>query len=552
MPHRYLILNYIQMLSWALLLSRIVNGQCLACLGVSLSTAYTTLPTVGQPFPASFTNISPNASSHSSSDASERPKTSTKDSGDATHIGESIANTFGIAKTQPQSSLFSTSRAPTVSRFIRSTNSVESSLNSESPGQSQALADPNVQATTPQSWNRSSSGTVNIDECWTQWLSHWSLLSNMNIEDTGTAATSSIITTGGRESLVVDSWLPWTSARLVTLQVTYTHVLQAHGFVLATSMETDSELETVTGTIIEETIAEPTNLLTPSCVLPSLVPDCQSKWDAFETSQLPLLSLMLTASEPELDSALDSAPYNPPDCSQASVGPALCAIIRKAAYSYQTKIFDFDGELGAYQQISTHLSNSSTYVTTSWPASSNLAPGCSLGCASCQITGGTVRLFYWPAPQIATGASPLTVSALGTNFTSPTVYVSYKSLYASNSCSGIGKLYTNTIIAVPNSSQISSIWGSGAFVSEPYPGSQYSVSGGTASFNFTDLNTPVPRSIYERQPQCAMQYYMYGLQDQEHIHDFKCNITTPYAPIGRKDSCSESQTQYQDCLLYLN
>jgi hypothetical protein len=31
-----------------------------------------------------------------------------------------------------------------------------------------------------------------------------------------------------------------------------------------------------------------------------------------------------------------------------------------------------------------------------WPSTSQLAPGCVVGCGRCAITGDSVELFYWP------------------------------------------------------------------------------------------------------------------------------------------------------------
>ena len=70
-----------------------------------------------------------------------------------------------------------------------------------------------------------------------------------------------------------------------------------------------------------------------------------------------------------------------------------------------------------------------------------------------------------------------TVVTLGTTLTSPTVYVSFDSLYARDSCSVFDKTYSNEVVAITNTANLSSLYGWG----------RYNGLGWTASFNFTDL-----------------------------------------------------------------
>jgi hypothetical protein len=140
----------------------------------------------------------------------------------------------------------------------------------------------------------------------------------------------------------------------------------------------------------------------------------------------------------------------------------------------------------------TEASNGHIAIITSnvlfWDPSSSFAPGCTLGCQSCQINGGTVQLIYWP-PASSTwingsysaisgnSSEMVTIATLGTTFTSPTVYVSFDSLYARDSCSAFGRTYSNQIVAITETASLSSLYGWG----------RYNGLGWTASFNFTDL-----------------------------------------------------------------
>ncbi|KAJ9618070.1 hypothetical protein H2203_009251 [Taxawa tesnikishii (nom. ined.)] len=148
--------------------------------------------------------------------------------------------------------------------------------------------------------------------------------------------------------------------------------------------------------------------------------------------------------------------------------------------------------------ISSYLSVSAVYAAPDdgriGDPSQVVAPGCTVGCQTCRINGGTVQLIYWSPRTInpsnnrtSNATSLVTAVGLGTTFTSPTVYISFDSLYASNSCGTFGQKYSNTIIPV-DPADLSSIWGY----------QRYNALGWTTSFNFTDLYvTPVPNSIYQ-------------------------------------------------------
>ena len=232
----------------------------------------------------------------------------------------------------------------------------------------------------------------------------------------------------------------------------------------------------------------------PSCSLSIIVPECQSSWDSFASNNM------------NSNHSSTSAPL----CSQASVGRSLCSGLQS---SYAAVGFDKYNEevtkdpydhllysgtkwmnIGG-SSVDVSWNNYGFYestITGYWPSNSSVAPGCTIGCGKCAITGGTIDLIHWP-PVTANGSinRDNIVSALNTVFTSPTIYVSFASLYAGNSCSRVGTNFANTIMPISDLNELSSIW------------VDFERGIGTASFNTTDLNEPVPQSIFDRQPWCA-------------------------------------------------
>ncbi|KJX92260.1 hypothetical protein TI39_contig5881g00004 [Zymoseptoria brevis] len=180
----------------------------------------------------------------------------------------------------------------------------------------------------------------------------------------------------------------------------------------------------------------------------------------------------------------------------------------------------------------------------SWPTHSSLAPSCTLGCAGCAITGNSVELLFWPEQTAAptangTGwqnntASPTTsdrgpvTAVVGTyTFTSPTVYISYDTLYAANSCGPIGDVYNNTILPLANTNHLSSLMLTAQNPGLFGPVYTYYYS---ASFNLSDLVEPVPQSVYNQAPACQSQSYK-NCKVGGGPCGFVCATDKPYAPI---------------------
>ena len=116
------------------------------------------------------------------------------------------------------------------------------------------------------------------------------------------------------------------------------------------------------------------------------------------------------------------------------------------------------------------------------------------------------------------------VSTLGTVLTSPTYYVSYKSVFASDGCSGVGPTLYSTIVPIPRTEQLSSVFG-GTLPCVAHVQNAFTQEWtATASFNVTDLIEPVPFSIYSSQPWCATYQFEHGCNKA-------CPTTEAYKPI---------------------
>ena len=143
------------------------------------------------------------------------------------------------------------------------------------------------------------------------------------------------------------------------------------------------------------------------------------------------------------------------------------------------------------------------------------------------------------------------VSTLGTVFTSPTLYVSFAAVYASDACKSVGYLKTSTIIAIPTTETLQSLWALPRFVntreleedegqwtlatnitasnsatSTDYLSYPYFYTA-TASFNISDLlHSRMPYSIYASQPSCASWLF-----DNRFSGGSPCPTAEPYRPI---------------------
>lgn len=185
----------------------------------------------------------------------------------------------------------------------------------------------------------------------------------------------------------------------------------------------------------------------PSCVLPTSVPQCQSSWDryikhktaredlpfdadgpsgcnAFATTTIPISCKGPISTWASVRSSYFANEPQIPDCSQAKVPDDYCSSTRSQfIFKAEGKSKQSDG-VPQIKWTETTVDGTETRVPY-WPSDSTIGgPGCTLGCGSCAMQGGTVELIYWPPATMASNMSihgPVTAEALGTTFTSPTV-----------------------------------------------------------------------------------------------------------------------------------
>jgi hypothetical protein len=388
-------------------------------------------------------------------------------------------------------------------------------------------------------------------ECLGQWNSYWAASSSIDLIESHiiSSFTSTVLYTEYTLEFRTSGTSTETVYNGVFAQTTLTTV-GSGWFDLEWLVSTYSTLTTDwTGiNLIAPTIT------TPACDPPK-VPACQSSWEAWlshHTSAGPTLPVDChlytsgTASScrsllpdeyksgmEEYSSKLDLymlTVLQEPKCEQATITGSLCSeAISKYAWNRMGAGEELDG--GNYM-ASTTGNKTITTVVHEWPATETIVPGCTIGCYTCRINGGTVQLIYWP-PMSSTwidglysaitgnGTATSTFVTLGTTLTSPTVYVSFDSLYAHDMCSTFDKTYYNEIVAITDPATLSSIWG----------WNHINLVGKSASFNFTDLYvSPVPDDIYQSQPRCAVSLW-HTARNGEHPPGWACARDFPYQPI---------------------
>ena len=353
--------------------------------------------------------------------------------------------------------------------------------------------------------------------CWEQWQTYWSLYDLRFIPiGLSTPTSTSIATTTENGAFTFTYNSPkgtsttiniYTSTQgidgfqITVITSTVIHTYTISSGIASTSTESFTNTQESTSLFYSPL---PTNLTTPACSLPSFVPQCQAQWAKYSS----------------LQSVSPDPLRAPPPCSQATVSPGQCVSLRSqylatwddGAASALNWGYG-DQTIGEAETEVTLINGSSTNfgVTSWWPTHSTLFPGCTVGCLSCAITGGKVQLIYWPEgtstlsnmngtgqsigppsaiPRSITSSSEAKhnqsdvriATAFGTTLTYPTVYISYSQVYASDSCSGVGGTYYNKIIPISDPAGLSSLWAT-------MDGGVAGLS--SASFNFTDLNSPV-------------------------------------------------------------
>ena len=233
-------------------------------------------------------------------------------------------------------------------------------------------------------------GTLTGD-CWDQWTEYWDQSSTPGPSYAPTTFTKISTSYGVEES---SSYYSYVETNTLTVDVfsgldivsteldavTYTET----GY----STEYSTTFTTIKTTTITSSTRVPTHsttprakLPTPTCSLPSLVPQCQSEWSSFISSVR------------SFDSG-NPAGQNSPSCEQASLASTDCDLYR-SHYIDAYSVNGNDGNAG-YQTVD---------GSTTWPTTMSFAPSCTLGCWKCAITGDSAQLLYWPtSTQVSAGA----------------------------------------------------------------------------------------------------------------------------------------------------
>lgn len=295
-------------------------------------------------------------------------------------------------------------------------------------------------------------------DCWNQWSQFWSA------EDLATeyalyrsSFTSTYVTT---ES---DQWMSTS-----TVLSFYTTTVSAGQFAITTYSTTGPVTDfawfgtptttyTTTETdysLIEMSVRPNASLPTPSCILPPIVSQCQASWDdylvvrtaalpyptdgppecnAFATTMIPISCHAPLSTWSSMRSSFQARDVRP-KCFQAKVSDDFCSSTRSQyIHKAEGKSRQSDG-VPVVTWKETVIGNTTT-MSAGWDPEMTIGgPGCTLGCGSCAMQGGTVELIFWPPPITTTvngslthtksnAGTPVTVEALGTTFTSPTVSV---------------------------------------------------------------------------------------------------------------------------------
>ncbi|KAI6914531.1 hypothetical protein KC318_g3534 [Hortaea werneckii] len=374
-------------------------------------------------------------------------------------------------------------------------------------------------------------------DCWDEWVQYWSTSSitgGGSVSETKTAvntftSTPTYYTTTnglytdnyGTKTVTNVQYADPQNMNFPYATSTYTTTLTAVGSGILHEPTSTGEPSTITSTKIITFLSKVsgTAVPTPQCSLPPIVPQCQSEWDAWFAGGA-------------------QGGVTPP-CAQASIDSSRCSTAISNAYA--------DQPIWGNSALNAWMTNESS---TWWPTTRSFAPSCTLGCQTCAVTGNTVQVYYWPpstATMVENGTMTARPSALpssgnksepviavvdNTTLTSPTVYISYAKLYASNSCSGIGRTVHNTIIPLSSSAELSSlayhvIDDSIGFRPGHWVGGNWKYV--TKSFNYDDLQEPIPESIYNQMPACQVRSHAWVTAGVG--GNFTCSPHVAYAPL---------------------
>ncbi|KAK4541467.1 hypothetical protein LTR36_007913 [Oleoguttula mirabilis] len=506
-----------------------------------------------------------NGTTGASLNTPQTPTSTARSSTTSSGIGDFVAAGLGLSTTTITETVEPTSRIT-----LQEPSTIILSTTIASPGANSTtvlatgglnLLNSTTTTTTLASSNSSSSNFTWTGDCWAQWNEYWSASIfdtqywyNTYADVATTTIVAPVVVTSVRTGTYtttetqIETWVSEQGAfpvatSTVTFVDTFTNTNPDITITATLTEGTTTSVTTETVTNITNLVAPKGGITTPSCTLPSIVPQCQSQWNAWLNDSFAISDVLpFTCSqsntagcasasaswESGLDAFYGTVPaifyandFVTPLCTQATLPSGLCSTL----VSSFLEPFEDGGRNFAHRSFN------------SWPSASVLAPGCTLGCQTCAITGKAVRLFYWPpatangsaalgsgsaVQTIANGSQTVTAVTSGMTFTSPTVYVSYDLLYASDSCSGIGGTYTNIFLPLKSNADLSSLV---YFAGDPdvQPGYE------TRSFNLNDLIAPIPNSIYNQDPRCQASSDIWAEGGEESA--FTCPRTASYAPI---------------------
>jgi len=288
-------------------------------------------------------------------------------------------------------------------------------------------------------------------DCWNQWSQFWSASSLVTqYEFYKHEFTTTFTTTESSMWMSTSTFLSFYTTTVrggqfpLTTYSTLAPVTDFDWFGTPTTTWTTTK---TTYDLTQMDVRPNASLPIPSCVLPTSVVQCQSSWDryikhktaredlpfdadgpsgcnAFATTMIPISCKGPISTWASVRSSYFANEPQIPDCSQAKVPDDYCSSTRSQfIFKAEGKSKQSDG-VPQIKWTETTIDGTETRAPY-WPSDSTIGgPGCTLGCGSCAMQGGTVELIYWPPATMAANMSihgPVTAEALGTTFTSPTV-----------------------------------------------------------------------------------------------------------------------------------
>jgi len=371
----------------------------------TVSTSFASSPTsFSTPSTANSTNTTTAAASSRSSAAVGAAATTNSTTSSNAPSADAPKSGVRTASTAPSlASLHDNGSARTGNRTTRSSNAVTSKhgLPHITGASSRLASGGNTTAGSAKAGHANGTAiyATLTGDCWEQWTEYWDYQSTPTWTRT-TYSTTEVYTSFGK------TW--YLSTRTTTYTVpkdTYTVTLVSGGTTVTNTgtegpftetLPRTDDVQTTTATLARSTVTRVVEsaispasssrlrLTTPACSLPSIVPACESSWSSY------------MASMSSIDTNWVASREASPSCRQVSLASTDCDLWRKN-YLENWSILGNDGNGG--------FININGTGTSSWPTTQSFAPGCTLGCWRCAITGQSVQLLYWPTSRASASAN---------------------------------------------------------------------------------------------------------------------------------------------------